>query len=78
MYALADGTHAEMLRRIEAEGIRLDLRRDGFEIQACQGSLPDDPEAMRKLADYIRQQVEIAVASAKAGKTAPLQEPASS
>ncbi|MFD8902871.1 hypothetical protein [Streptomyces ardesiacus] len=67
-----------MLRRIEAEGLRLDLRRDGLTIQACQGSLPDDPEAMRKLADYIRQQVEIAVASAKAGQTPPLQEPASS
>ncbi|MFH0245978.1 hypothetical protein ACGRHY_26990 [Streptomyces sp. HK10] len=62
-YVLADEPHAEMLRRIEAEGIRLDLRRDGFEIQACQGSLPDDPEAMRKLSAYIRQQIEIAVAS---------------
>ncbi len=74
-YVLADEPHAEMLRRIEAEGIRLDLRRDGFEIQACQGSLPDDPEAMRRLSAYIRQQVEIAVASVEAGKTPPPQEP---
>ncbi|MFF3957401.1 hypothetical protein ACFYY1_29935 [Streptomyces sp. NPDC001890] len=75
-YVLADEPHAEMLRRIEAEGIRLDLRREGFEIRACQGSLPDDPEAMRKLSAYIRQQMEIVVASAQAERTPPPQGPA--
>lgn len=76
LYVLADEPHAEMLRRIEAEGIRLDLRRDGFEIQACRGSLPDDPEAMRKLSAYIRQQMEIAVGSTQAERTPPPQGPA--
>ncbi|MGW3391927.1 hypothetical protein [Streptomyces cinereoruber] len=69
---LADGPHAEMLRREEAEGVRLNLRRDGFDIQASRGGLPDNPEAMRELAAHIRQQVEIAVASGKAEGTPPL------
>ncbi|MFI6277983.1 hypothetical protein [Streptomyces sp. NPDC050988] len=76
-YVLADEPHAEVLRRIEAEGIRMDLRRDGFKIQSCRGSLPDDPEAMRRLASHIRQQMDIAVASAKAGETPPTQGPTS-
>ncbi|MET7487076.1 hypothetical protein [Streptomyces sp. NPDC005538] len=74
-YVLAEEPHAEVLRRIEAEGIRMDLRRDGFKIQSCRGSLPDDPDAMRRLASYIRQQMDIAVASAKAGETPPPQGP---
>ncbi|MET8816533.1 hypothetical protein ABZW47_31610 [Streptomyces sp. NPDC004549] len=62
-YVLADDPLDELLSRVEAEGVRMELRRDGFEVLACRGELPDDPEAMRRLSAYIREQMDIAVAS---------------
>jgi hypothetical protein len=77
-YVLADDPHAELLRRIEAEGVRMELRRDGFEVHACRGGLPDDPDAMRTLSAYIREQMDIAVASLEAGETLSRRGPTSS
>ncbi|MCX4681632.1 hypothetical protein OG413_41255 [Streptomyces sp. NBC_01433] len=77
-YVLADAPDAELLRRIGAEGARMELRRDGFELHACQGSLPDDPDAMRTLSVYIREEMAIAVASIEAGETSSRRESPSS
>lgn len=70
-YVLAGDPLDELLRRIEAESVRMELRRDGFEVLACRGELPDDPEAMRRLSAYIREQMDIAVASLQAGGMQP-------